>query len=68
MARTTIDIDDDVLGRAARELGTTNKVDTVNAALAFVADRRRLAAVFEDPLVWGSPDLADPVVRTAARR
>ena len=68
MARTTIDINEDVLDRAARELGTTSKVDTVNAALAFVADRRRVLTALEDPLVWGSPDLADPAVRAAARR
>ena len=68
MARTTIDIDDQVLDRAARELGTHSKVDTVNAALAFVADRRNLLTAFEDPLIWGSPDLADPAVRDAARR
>jgi hypothetical protein len=40
------------------ELGTKTKVDTVNAALAFVAERRRRAEVFDDPMVWGSPDLA----------
>ena len=68
MARTTIDINEDVLDRAARELGTTSKVDTVNAALAFVADRRRVLTALEDPLRWGSPDLADPAVRAAARR
>ena len=68
MARTTIDINEDVLDRAARELGTTSKVDTVNAALAFVADRRRVLTALEDPLIWGSPDLADPAVRAAARR
>jgi Arc/MetJ family transcription regulator len=68
MARTTIDLDDEALDAAARELGTTNKVDTVNAALAFVANRRRLARSFDDPLIWGSPDLADPELRQAARR
>jgi Arc/MetJ family transcription regulator len=68
VARTTIDINDEVLERAARELGTSNKVDTVNAALTFVAERRQLAVALEDPLMWGSPDLADPSVRAAARR
>ena len=57
-----------VLDDAARELGTSSKVDTVNAALAFVAGRRRLANAFDDELIWGSPDLADPEVRRAARR
>lgn len=67
MSRTTIDIDDDSLA-AARELGTTSKVETVNAALAYVAARRQRAAAFDDPLIWGSPDLADPDVRAQARR
>lgn len=68
MARTTIDIDDATLALAAKEPGTSSKIDTVNAALAFVANRRRLAAAFEDPLIWGSPELADPKVRAEARR
>lgn len=68
MSRTTIDIDDDQLAAAARELGTTSKVDTVNAALAFVAQRRRRAEAFADPLIWGSADLADPELRSQARR
>ncbi|MEV4417218.1 type II toxin-antitoxin system VapB family antitoxin [Catellatospora sp. NPDC049609] len=68
MSRTVIDIDDEKLDAAARELGTRTKVETVNAALAFVADRRRRSEVFDDPLVWGSPDMADPEVRAAARR
>jgi Arc/MetJ family transcription regulator len=68
MARTTIDIDEPTLARAAQELGTSTKMETVNAALAFVANRRRLAAAFDDPLIWGSPDLAEPAVRDEARR
>ncbi|MDN5749862.1 MAG: type II toxin-antitoxin system VapB family antitoxin [Pseudonocardia sp.] len=68
MGRTTIDIDDDQLAAAARELGTTSKVDTVNAALAYVAARRRRTEVFDDPAIWGGPDLADPDVRAQARR
>lgn len=68
MSRTTIDIDDDVLAAAARELGTASKVETVNAALTFVAERRRRSEAFDDPLIWGTSDLADPEVRAAARR
>lgn len=68
MARTTIDVDDETLAAAARELGTTSKVETVNAALAYVADRRKRAEAFDNPLIWGSPDLADPEVRSEARR
>lgn len=68
MVRTTIDVDDETLAAAARELGTSSKVDTVNAALAFVADRRKRAEAFDDELVWGSPDLADPEIMRGARR
>lgn len=68
MSRTTIDVDDDRLAAAARELGTTSKIDTVNAALGYVAERRKRAEAFDDPLIWGSPDLADPEVRSQARR
>lgn len=68
MSRTTIDLDDHKLAAAARELGTNTKVETVNAALAFVAERRQRAEAFDNPLVWGSPDLADPKIRSAARR
>ncbi|MFD7844311.1 type II toxin-antitoxin system VapB family antitoxin [Nocardia sp. NPDC059764] len=33
MTRTMIDLDDDLLAKAAKELGTTTKKDTVHAAL-----------------------------------
>jgi len=33
MSRTTIDIDDELLERASKELGTTGKKDTIHAAL-----------------------------------
>lgn len=33
MSRTTIDLDDQLLARAAKELGTTGKKDTIHAAL-----------------------------------
>jgi Arc/MetJ family transcription regulator len=66
--RTVIDIDDDALDAAAAELGTSTKRDTVNAALAYVAARRRRAALFENPLVWGGSDLADDEVMAGARR
>lgn len=47
MAKTLIDLDDDMLARAAAALGTTTKKDTVNQALAMAAtvtpDMRRNA-------------------------
>jgi Arc/MetJ family transcription regulator len=66
--RTTIDLDEEMLAAAGRELGTTSKVETVNAALAFVANRSKLAEAFTDPLIWGTPDLAKPEIRSSARR
>jgi hypothetical protein len=55
MARTVIDLDDEMLARAQRALGTTTKRDTVNAALAYAAaadaERRgRLLESFRDLL------------------
>jgi Arc/MetJ family transcription regulator len=65
-----IEIDDDALGRAAKELGTTTKKDTVNAALTFVAERRRrIDALLDDPHALGAgPDITDPAIMGDARR
>lgn len=68
VSRATFELDDDLLESAARELGTASKVETVRAALAFVASRRQRGEAFDDPLIWGSPDLGDPEIRAAARR
>jgi hypothetical protein len=46
----------------------SSNVEIVDASLAFVVERRRLAATFDDSFVWGTPDLADPDVRASARR
>ena len=43
MARTVIDLDDELLASVARELGTSTKKDTVNAALREVLETRRRA-------------------------
>ena len=55
---------------AARELGTTTKKDTVNAALSFVATRRRrIEQLLNDPYALGvGPDISDPEVMRQARR
>jgi hypothetical protein len=68
VTRTKIEIGDDALAGAARELGTSTKVETVNAELAFVAKCQQLGQAFDDPAIWGSPELADPEIRNAARR
>ena len=68
--KTVIDIDEEALAAAARELGTTTKKDTVNAALVFVAERpKRIARLFDDPtsLGYGS-DITNPEVMKDARR
>jgi len=65
-----IDIDDETLNLAAKELGTTTKKDTVNAALEFVANRRqRIEQLLDDPYALGvGPDITDPDIMRAARR
>ncbi|MFJ9906150.1 type II toxin-antitoxin system VapB family antitoxin [Streptomyces sp. NPDC101152] len=48
MSRTVIDLDDEALEEAARELGTSTKRDTINTALREVTARyRRLRALDE---------------------
>jgi Arc/MetJ family transcription regulator len=48
MSRTVIDLDDEALEEAARELGTSTKRDTINTALREVTARyRRLRALEE---------------------
>jgi Arc/MetJ family transcription regulator len=46
--KTVVDLDEDLLDRARRELGTTTKKDTIHEALRLVAERgARLQAVQE---------------------
>lgn len=68
MARTVIDIDEDLLRRAAELLGASTKRDTVNGALRELVSRRaRLAEL--DRLAKGElPDLGDPAVMAQAWR
>jgi Arc/MetJ family transcription regulator len=68
--KTMIDLNDEDLALAAKELGTTTKKDTVNAALHFVANRRRrIEQLLDDPLALGvGPDIGDPEVMRQARR
>ncbi|MDN5749565.1 MAG: type II toxin-antitoxin system VapB family antitoxin [Pseudonocardia sp.] len=68
--KTMVDLDDDALALAAKELGTATKKDTVNAALAFVAGRRRrIDALLGDPSAFGvGADIADAEVMSRARR
>jgi Arc/MetJ family transcription regulator len=68
--KTTIDLNDKALELAAKELGTTTKKDTVNAALEFVASRRRrIEQLLDDPYALGlGPDIEDAEVMRQARR
>lgn len=67
--KTMIDLDDEALTLAAKELGTTTKKDTVNAALRFVAERRRrVEEILNDPYGFGvGPDIGDSEVMRGAR-
>lgn len=68
--KTPIELDEEALAAAARELGTTTKKDTVNAALRLVAQRgERVTRLLEEsnPL-FGGPDLDNPEIMLGARR
>ncbi len=65
--RTVIDIDDAALEAAMQVLGTSTKVETVNRALAEVANREaRLALLADLDRVAG--DLGDESVMSGAWR
>ena len=70
MAKTLIDIPDELLEQARQALGgNVTKADAVRTALAELVRRHRQRAAVDwfvttDPLV----DLRDPAVRAAARR
>lgn len=68
--KTMIDLDEDALAEAAKELRTKTKKDTVNAALAFVvARRRRVEQLLDDPYALGvGQDISNHEVMTSARR
>lgn len=48
LSRTVIDLDDEALEEAAKELGTTTKRDTINTALREVTARYRRLRALED--------------------
>ena len=68
MSTTQIDLDQGLLAKAAKVLGTRTKKDTVNEALRRVVEddlRRRHI----DELAAGAlPDLADPEIMSSAWR
>jgi Arc/MetJ family transcription regulator len=68
--KTMIDLDDEAVTLAAKELGTATKKDTVNAALRFVVERkRRVDALLDDPYALGTgPDIDNAEIMRQARR
>ncbi len=48
LSRTVIDLDDEALEEAAKELGTTTKRDTINTALGEITARYRRLRALED--------------------
>ncbi|MGH3415583.1 MAG: type II toxin-antitoxin system VapB family antitoxin [Actinocrinis sp.] len=56
MSVTPIDLDDQALAEAMRELGTTTKKETVNTALREVAQRRARLRAFEQLMQLGDAE------------
>ncbi|MGK5628529.1 type II toxin-antitoxin system VapB family antitoxin [Streptomyces sp. URMC 123] len=65
MARTVIDLNDEMLAEAAKIFGTTTKVATVNAALEDAVRRRRRQRFFAWLDEGGLPDLDAPAAAPA---
>ncbi|MFF2042020.1 type II toxin-antitoxin system VapB family antitoxin [Kitasatospora sp. NPDC058170] len=61
MARTVIDVNDELLAEAAEIFGTTTKVATVNAALEDAVKRRKGREFLGWLADGGLPDLTGPV-------
>ncbi|MCL2595493.1 MAG: type II toxin-antitoxin system VapB family antitoxin [Promicromonosporaceae bacterium] len=61
MARTVIDLNDEMLASAAEIFGTKTKVATVNAALEDAIKRRKRQAFFDWLDAGGLPDLTGPI-------
>jgi Arc/MetJ family transcription regulator len=68
MTQILIDIDDELLAKAAEELGTTTTNDTVNAALGDVLRRGAVAREIEFAKSGDYTDLLDPGVMKNAWR
>ncbi|MEY9888160.1 Arc/MetJ family transcription regulator [Catenulispora sp. MAP12-49] len=68
MSTTQIDIDLDLLNRAAEILGTSTKKATVNEALRQVVDQAVRRQHVEELAAGALPDLSDPAVMDNAWR
>ncbi|MBO0843490.1 MAG: type II toxin-antitoxin system VapB family antitoxin [Nocardioides sp.] len=61
MARTVINVNDELLAQAAEIFGTETKVATVNAALEDAVKRRLRERFFDWLESGGLPDLTGPI-------
>jgi Arc/MetJ family transcription regulator len=68
MATTQIDLDQDLLARAADILGTGTKKDTVNEALRRVVQDEMRRRHLEELAGGALPDLSDPDIMAGAWR
>jgi len=68
VTKRLIDLDDELLETARRELGTTTIADTVRAALREAAAHRARRRQIEWLTAGGLASLADPVQREAVWR
>jgi Arc/MetJ family transcription regulator len=68
MAKTLIDLDEELLGQAQEVLGTTTKKETVHAAMRDVVRRAAVAKFLEMGHGGAFKDLADPDVMARAWR
>lgn len=68
VTKRLIEIDDELLESARRELGTTGIADTVRSALKFAATRSARLREIEWLASGGMAEMADPEVRKDAWR
>ena len=68
MATTQIELDQDLLDRAAAILGTSTKKATVNAALRRVVQEDLRRRHIDELAAGALPDLSDPAVMASAWR
>lgn len=68
VTKRLIDIEDELLDSARRELGTTGIADTVRSALQFAANRSARLEEVEWLASGGMAAMADPDVRNDAWR
>jgi Arc/MetJ family transcription regulator len=68
MSITQIDIDQDLLDRAAEILGTSTKKATVNEALRQIVDQEIRRKHVEELAAGALPDLSDPAIMDSAWR